>query len=115
MQSVRNLSQAYARGSLSAGHWHWMPTVSLGSVNATRAKSGGQDEVDIKSYYYPNTEVGIKERNIKSDSPPAEPLQTPYPPFPKGKNPETGEVGGPTGPEPTRFGDWERKGRVTDF
>lgn len=26
-----------------------------------------------------------------------------------------GEVGGPTGPEPTRYGDWERNGRVTDF
>ena len=26
-----------------------------------------------------------------------------------------GEIGGPKGPEPTRFGDWERKGRVTDF
>ena len=25
------------------------------------------------------------------------------------------EIGGPTGPEPTRFGDWERKGRVSDF
>ncbi len=25
------------------------------------------------------------------------------------------EVGGPTGPEPTRYGDWERKGRVSDF
>jgi homeobox protein ESX1 len=25
------------------------------------------------------------------------------------------EVGGPKGPEPTRYGDWERKGRVTDF
>jgi homeobox protein ESX1 len=25
------------------------------------------------------------------------------------------EVGGPSGPEPTRYGDWERKGRVTDF
>lgn len=30
-------------------------------------------------------------------------------------NPETGERGGPRGPEPTRFGDWERKGRVSDF
>jgi len=36
-------------------------------------------------------------------------------PFPKNVNPETGEVGGPRGPEPTRYGDWERKGRVTDF
>jgi len=25
------------------------------------------------------------------------------------------EIGGPKGPEPTRFGDWERKGRCSDF
>ena len=25
------------------------------------------------------------------------------------------EVGGPTGPEPTRYGDWERNGRCIDF
>lgn len=25
------------------------------------------------------------------------------------------EVGGPGGPEPTRFGDWERKGIASDF
>jgi hypothetical protein len=25
------------------------------------------------------------------------------------------ENGGPKGPEPTRFGDWERKGIATDF
>ena len=25
------------------------------------------------------------------------------------------EHGGPPGPEPTRYGDWERKGRCTDF
>lgn len=25
------------------------------------------------------------------------------------------EIGGPKGPEPTRFGDWERGGRCTDF
>lgn len=25
------------------------------------------------------------------------------------------EVNGPKGPEPTRFGDWERKGRCIDF
>ena len=34
---------------------------------------------------------------------------------PGGVNPETGERNGPAGPEPTRYGDWERKGRVTDF
>jgi hypothetical protein len=25
------------------------------------------------------------------------------------------ELGGPKGPEPTRFGDWERKGVAVDF
>lgn len=34
-------------------------------------------------------------------------------------DPATGEWGGPTRggtmPEPTRYGDWERKGRCTDF
>ena len=25
------------------------------------------------------------------------------------------EIGGPTGPEPTRYGDWEKNGRCSDF
>jgi hypothetical protein len=25
------------------------------------------------------------------------------------------EIGGPKGPEPTRFGDWEKNGRCIDF
>ncbi len=37
------------------------------------------------------------------------------PPWPDNINPHTGEIGGPRGPEPTRYGDWERKGRVSDF
>lgn len=39
----------------------------------------------------------------------------PLKPWPNNTNPTTGEVGGPKGPEPTRYGDWERKGRVSDF
>ncbi|XP_018801707.1 PREDICTED: succinate dehydrogenase assembly factor 4, mitochondrial-like [Bactrocera latifrons] len=39
----------------------------------------------------------------------------PLKPWPNATNPHTGEIGGPAGPEPTRYGDWERKGRVTDF
>ncbi len=27
----------------------------------------------------------------------------------------SGEHGGPTGPEPTRYGDWEKKGLAIDF
>ncbi|XP_050221760.1 uncharacterized protein LOC126671956 [Mercurialis annua] len=36
---------------------------------------------------------------------------------PKNKqNPkDTEEFGGPKGPEPTRYGDWERNGRCSDF
>jgi len=29
--------------------------------------------------------------------------------------PKVKELGGPDGPEPTRYGDWEVKGRVSDF
>jgi hypothetical protein len=31
------------------------------------------------------------------------------------KTPGNKEAGGPQGPEPTRYGDWERKGRCVDF
>jgi hypothetical protein len=29
--------------------------------------------------------------------------------------PKPREIGGPKGPEPTRYGDWEVNGRCTDF
>ncbi len=31
------------------------------------------------------------------------------------KKPGPREIGGPKGPEPTRYGDWEVGGRCTDF
>jgi hypothetical protein len=31
------------------------------------------------------------------------------------EQPKPKEIGGPKGPEPTRYGDWEVKGRCTDF
>ncbi len=31
------------------------------------------------------------------------------------KTPDDVEIGGPSGPEPTRYGDWEKGGRCTDF
>ncbi|KAK2164808.1 hypothetical protein LSH36_58g00034 [Paralvinella palmiformis] len=46
---------------------------------------------------------------------PKEKPNDPYAPFPGSQNPKTGEIGGPRGPEPTRYGDWERKGRAIDF
>ncbi len=36
-------------------------------------------------------------------------------PRPATVSPMPKEIGGPKGPEPTRYGDWEQKGRCTDF
>ncbi len=45
-------------------------------------------------------------QGAEKDAPaPATPVP---PPMPK-------EIGGAPGPEPTRYGDWQHKGRVTDF
>ncbi|MEM9531123.1 MAG: succinate dehydrogenase assembly factor 4 [Pseudomonadota bacterium] len=44
----------------------------------------------------------------------AEAADSPSPdPAPNTARPK--EIGGPKGPEPTRFGDWERNGRCSDF
>lgn len=32
-----------------------------------------------------------------------------------GRTEAPAEKGGPSGPEPTRYGDWERRGRAVDF
>ena len=49
----------------------------------------------------------------KADLPgnePDEAIERPVKPAPRPR-----EVGGPKGPEPTRYGDWEVGGRCTDF
>lgn len=50
----------------------------------------------------------------KKEAPqPTEPKATDQPATDKPKRPK--EIGGPAGPEPTRYGDWERNGRCIDF
>ncbi len=46
---------------------------------------------------------------------PAEPTPAATEPKPAVPAPLPKEIGGPTGPEPTRYGDWEHKGRCSDF
>ena len=36
-------------------------------------------------------------------------------PAPEPTGPRPAEIGGRSGPEPTRYGDWEFNGRCTDF
>ena len=49
--------------------------------------------------------------------PPLVPEDVPIPPRPEQKDEAevSSETGGQKGPEPTRFGDWEKGGRCTDF
>jgi Protein of unknown function (DUF1674) len=49
--------------------------------------------------------TGGQTASIPPTPPPAPP---PKPDLPK-------EIGGQKGPEPTRYGDWEKNGRCTDF
>ena len=52
----------------------------------------------------------------KSRSTPAAPeTGTPDLPSEAEKPARPREIGGPKGPEPTRYGDWEVNGRCTDF
>lgn len=53
---------------------------------------------------------------MAEDKTPSKPLPAAKPetkPAPQPPRPK--EVGGPKGPEPTRYGDWERNGRCIDF
>ena len=50
----------------------------------------------------------MPDSNDKPAPPPAPAKPPPQPEMPK-------EIGGAPGPEPTRYGDWQHKGRVTDF
>lgn len=50
------------------------------------------------------------DQSIARPEPPAKAANTPDTPLPAAK-----EIGGQKGPEPTRYGDWEKNGRCTDF
>ncbi|XP_041098109.1 succinate dehydrogenase assembly factor 4, mitochondrial-like isoform X1 [Polyodon spathula] len=72
--------------------------------------SDGKPEAKKAPLRTPKTPQG------RFDSPEQAPKETyPLERFPDDINPVTKEKGGPRGPEPTRYGDWERKGRCIDF
>ena len=71
----------------------------------------------------PSTDKDTKKAPMKSRTPVGklddgahpDAEKQPLKPWPNNVNPFTGEVNGPSGPEPTRYGDWERKGKCVDF
>ncbi|KAI0240209.1 hypothetical protein L0F63_000387 [Massospora cicadina] len=69
-----------------------------------------KDELDAS----PMTLAAAERRDNQNINPMAT-SEDPLPGFVDGINPDTHEVGGPKGKEPTRYGDWERKGRAYDF
>jgi hypothetical protein len=50
-----------------------------------------------------------------SAKPAAKPVSPAKPAAPKPAAGQETEYGGPKGPEPTRYGDWEKNGRCSDF
>jgi hypothetical protein len=87
-----------------------------GSVCAVWLESGAVVAFDDAVYRYQNLAqpriqpdlVPMTENPEPSTPEAAAPATMPKPPLPK-------EIGGPKGPEPTRYGDWEVKGRCSDF
>jgi hypothetical protein len=65
-------------------------------------RRGGVSEVELSE-----EEMEHEMANMRHPDAEKEPLK----PFENDTNPSTGEKGGPKGPEPTRYGDWERKVR----
>ena len=68
--------------------------------NPAETRSPVDNDVDLPSQ---------RERSVEGAVSGQSPHSTPAPLAPPR------EVGGPSGPEPTRYGDWERKGRCIDF
>jgi len=93
LTQMRLLSTSFVARQDSAGEG-----CSKAEANAKKLKDKTpKGKLDEKQLAHPNME------------------KEPLPAWPNDINPHTGEKGGPRGPEPTRYGDWERKGRVTDF
>ncbi|KAM9666199.1 succinate dehydrogenase assembly factor 4, mitochondrial [Trichechus inunguis] len=98
-------------GSALATTWRAArPPLLCHSLRKTSSSQGGKSEPTRQSLKKPKLPEG------RFDAPEGSHLEKePLEKFPDDVNPVTKEKGGPRGPEPTRYGDWERKGRCIDF
>nr|XP_020033800.1 succinate dehydrogenase assembly factor 4, mitochondrial [Castor canadensis] len=103
-------SLAGSLGRFSAWAWRTARSPLLYHCWKTVSSSQGTFEPAKQSFKKPKLPVG------RFDAPEDSRLEKePLKRFPDDINPVTKEKGGPRGPEPTRYGDWERKGRCIDF
>ncbi|XP_072501235.1 succinate dehydrogenase assembly factor 4, mitochondrial [Notamacropus eugenii] len=105
------LARMFILGPYSGASWAPVMTRFFLSSSLKRAHSSkGQSEPSKQTLKKPKLPQGRFDAPEDS-SLEQEPLET----YPGDINPLTKEKGGPKGPEPTRYGDWERKGRCVDF
>jgi hypothetical protein len=84
--------------------WHFSDSLPTASIAAARG-------MRLSGAIGPPYARIMEDRTPKRRNPPPAPAtaeETPPPEPPR-------EIGGPKGPEPTRYGDWEYNGRCTDF
>jgi len=77
----------------------------------SNSKNVNEKTLSFSQKISPNDINGMK----PSSSPKETSLRIESQQKPPAVNLVTGEIGGPEGKEPTRYGDWERKGRCFDF
>ncbi|EDM18620.1 rCG43539, isoform CRA_c [Rattus norvegicus] len=103
------------RGAWRRGRWFSRSARLLGSSllnHSLRKKSSQEGKPEPSKQALKKSKLPVGRFDSLDDSPEErDPLQK----FPDDVNPVTKEKGGPRGPEPTRYGDWERKGRCIDF
>ncbi|TSK22721.1 Succinate dehydrogenase assembly factor 4, mitochondrial [Bagarius yarrelli] len=79
----------------------------LSACSRTAGYTTGEDKKPLRKPKTPQGKFDTNDTDTKTTDA--------FKKFPDDVNPYTKEKGGPTGPEPTRYGDWERKGRCIDF
>ncbi|XP_018420335.1 PREDICTED: succinate dehydrogenase assembly factor 4, mitochondrial [Nanorana parkeri] len=116
MSAVRGMVGRWSRCVLGVINEHLAArpsqsyTAVWSCVRAASRSSQGSNKSQTAPLKKPKTPQGRFDETEQSNKE-KEPLER----FPGNINPVTKEKGGPRGPEPTRYGDWERKGRCIDF
>ncbi len=97
-------------GARKQAHWKWRDSAGGRCVMKYPAHSGTL--FCMSAAEPPRKHPGNRVRTLEVQDPDTQPER------PAAEGPSPGsvrEVGGPSGPEPTRYGDWEKRGRCIDF